>query len=378
MALFVAVGSPACSSSEDGKKTCAEVKIDRFKELLVVEPSVVSDARSANATNGPWSFRHMMESLAGGEASDFVIKWATQFGTSETVNGFAVRPRPETTHRFICPWLRLRPENACDITCEQCGERKLDMARAPFRLIGIANRQDLKKKLGNAGEGRLLFTLTDGPGDDPRSQPLEMTVIFEFALPMDATRDSHYWATRWHELGSFPAFDEAYKSRLASVIEEFARQDSFAQARTNERVLDWDWQLREFRLVRGALVTSPTDDTPDPSLNGSAAVATFLKENSSSIMDNLHRVPASMLGGASNASVRWFFPKVTEDVRRAFARQTCNGCHQTEETPVDVNFHVSPFKKGVASLSPFLHDPADPTKGDLAVRSADMAEALCR
>jgi hypothetical protein len=40
------------------------IAVDAFKELLVVHPTVINDARASNATGGPWSFRFLVEQMA--------------------------------------------------------------------------------------------------------------------------------------------------------------------------------------------------------------------------------------------------------------------------------------------------------------------------
>ena len=222
-----------------------------------------------------------------------------------------------------------------------------------------------------------MFALTNGPGDSPESKPLDMTVIFEFALPIDANRDVPYWANRWHELAAFENLDEPFKAHLEGIVGEYVRRDSINQVRTNERVFDWDWQLREFLLIGDQLTLAPTEDTPDRSLNGTPALVDFVKANSADVLVNKHRFPQNMVGGESFGAQRWILPGVNEPVRKAFARRTCNGCHQTEETPVDVNFHISPYKTGIESLSLHMHNPADPNSDELHRRALDMNQAMC-
>ena len=55
--------------------------IDTYKELVIVDSSVVLDSRGSNRTNGAWSFRNTMERLtpAGMTAPALVESWLKSF-----------------------------------------------------------------------------------------------------------------------------------------------------------------------------------------------------------------------------------------------------------------------------------------------------------
>jgi hypothetical protein len=148
--------------------------------------------------------------------------------------------------------------------------------------------------------------------------------------------------------------------------------------RTNEREMDWDWSFRQFEVDNGTLVQRPLFNTPDRSLNATERLGAFVLQNQEAILEDRHVLPKGYLGGnATPTTGSWSVPRATESVRKAFAQATCDGCHQTEAVPADFNFHVSPFRSGVARLSPFLHNPDDPTHDELARRSDVMRGALC-
>jgi hypothetical protein len=88
-------------------------------------------------------------------------------------------------------------------------------------------------------------------------------------------------------------------------------------------------------------------------------------------------VPSALLGGSSKPLQRWLVPGVAEELRFAFASETCGGCHQNEQSPVDVNFHISPFRQGESKISPFLNDPANPGGDELARRAEYLSASLC-
>jgi hypothetical protein len=379
-------GLVACSSASSGDGAGSpesETHFDVLKELEIVDDAVVADPRSLNATSGVWSFRHVVEAQAeGGDPSAFVLgwlrTWETEAFNNEPLN---VEPRGESMKiKVICPWLKLTPENACDATCGSCKAEKLDLAKAPFRLIAIANRMDLRKKLyptGPHGEGRLVFGLTTGPADLPSSSPAAMSVIFEYALP--DTMSDLQWAEAWHALGGFASYDEDYKNALAGITEQFvAHKGHLAQARTNESVTNWIWQMRQFSVDSvGALSLRPTTDTPVGDLNKSAALSAFVKANADGILNDRYAVPASMLGGsANNFLFRWSVDGVDEPTRKAFAAGTCTGCHSGENPTVDTAFHVSPFRHGTDKLSPFLWDSPGKLTVEMAHRVKLLQQAL--
>lgn len=399
--LTAALASAACSSEgTQAAEDCETAPIDTFKELLVVDEAVIGDDRAKNATGGPWSFRYVVENMApvGMDPAEFVRDWLMTWTTETAFNGFPLdrrdEPRAELRaaemrRRVLCPWMRATPENQCDDVCGACAGQTLDLAKAPFRLIAIANRIDVRlENLDTAplGEGRLLFGFTEGPGDDPASIAMPATVIFEYALPKSKTVQQ--WAETWHALGKFPAFDEGYKNALVDVTDSFVKrgaspekpnQNAIAQVRTNESALNWMWQLRQFGLRSdGALGLMALHNTPDESFNQSAALANFMRENAEAIKKNQHRVPASMRGASANNLVyNWAAPEIDEVTRRAFAASTCNGCHASEHPAVDTAFHVSPFRKGTEKLSLFVFDPSGKRDDDVKMRTRSMHAALC-
>lgn len=396
VAVVAAVTAVACSSGGDdvATATCSSVAVDRFKELMIVEESVVSDPRSRNEVDGPWSFRHQIESItpAGADKSRFILSWLENWVTTTELNGFKtdLEPRNEDMNaRLVCPWLRQTASNGCDNVCKTCTARELDLTKAPFRLRAIVNRTDLRSRPdteSKAGEARLIFGMTDGPGDDPASTYLALTMIFEYALP--ETKTPLEWTKQWHALGAHAAFDEAFKTDLEQLTESFIARgasptrrngSALAQVRTNESVFNWIWQLRQFKLDSlGNLRLSTLNNTPGQALNGSKALENYITENAEKIKADEHILPVSMLAGsADQLQYRWSFPGVPEPLRLAFARSTCNGCHTGENPIIDTAFHVSPYREGPAKLSEFLNNPGDPENDELGKRSKLMNDHLC-
>ena len=73
----------------------------------------------------------------------------------------------------------------------------LDLNQAPFRLLAIVNRIDLRENLtygaGSAGEGRLVF----GAVDPTTCAPLKFTVIFEYGIHRTGCIALKAWANNW-------------------------------------------------------------------------------------------------------------------------------------------------------------------------------------
>ena len=100
LVLGLPLGLMSCSSSseQDASAPCEQVHVDRLKELMVVEDSVVEDPRSKNATAGPWSFRFVIENLApvGKDPGEFTRAWLDQWVSVKELNGVRLdRPLEE-------------------------------------------------------------------------------------------------------------------------------------------------------------------------------------------------------------------------------------------------------------------------------------------
>lgn len=346
---------------------CAPV-IDRFRELILVDPSVVDDPLRT-APGGAWSFKHLMEEMKPEttSASQFVLDWLEGFKASE-VNGFPVSVRAGVD-ALLAEWPKAL-------------DGSLDLDRAPFRLTAIANRLDLRDDTRPAGEGRLVFAALQN------GVPAAFTVVFEYLLPTHDGRDAAFWAETWHSLGASRT-GEAFNQALETVTRSFTDRGAWperingsalGQVRTNEILFGTSWELREFQLdTTGALRIAPTDNCPDPSFNGGEALAAFVRDHAGEVSAGTYRVPHEMLGGACRQGPEhaWRLPGVDERLRQAFARETCNGCHGAEATPIDGFYHVTPFGAGTARLSRFLHDPGNPDGDELGRRAEKLRALLC-
>jgi hypothetical protein len=321
-----------------------------FKELVIVNPSVTGDARARNSGDGPWSFRFLMEQMtpAGTDPADFVQTWMNGFlASAGPINRFPVENRNTSAVLDPSVWPR---KNG-----------KLDLARAPFQLLAIVNRTDLHRT-GN-GEGRFVFGMKSDPTAPGGSFESPFTVIFEFRLPTQTPAGAAIsrldWIKKFNALASL-SFGSAYNTALQKVTDQFTRAgtspaapngSSINQVRTNEIQMGGPWQLREFHLVPGAggkafLTLVQPAQTPDDSKNGAADLISFLRGQRVDIVGGFATVPGALIGGQSDENgIPWAFPSatdITEQTRKSFAGQTCNGCHNAESTQIGGFYHVTP------------------------------------
>jgi hypothetical protein len=389
--VFASFAAVACGAGESEPvrsgpvekvpEACVDLAVERFRELIAVDDFVTDDDRGKNALAGAWSFRRVVEALtpAGTTPSDYVKVWLESWVRTQRINSFEVVPRPQVESIVLCPWLQRRAENGCDADCKSCQAEELDLDQAPFRLLAIVNRIDLRRldhDVAPAGEGRLVFGLVRGAGDDPAAAPLRMTAIFEFAYPTLEGQTARDWAERWHALGA-ESSDESFKQSLQAITDDFVSAESLRQIRTNERDLEWRWELRQFvHGANGLPVPAVTSNTPDASLNSSSPLRDYLLANRAGVLSEAEQMPPRLLGGATPGDLVWRV-NVDEPLRKAFANQTCNGCHMTEQRPVDIAFHISPQRRGRERLSPYLQDPENPEHDELARRADSLRAALC-
>lgn len=329
----------------------ASTPVSVEKSLLITDPSVLADPRASNASGGPWSFRFMLEQMAPPEAdaADFARAWLDEFSVPQLMNGFPLE------RRDLSSLLALWPTTA---------EGKLDLARAPFRLLAIVNRTDLHASAN--GELRFVYGVVDADGFGQL-----MSVIFEFALPeRDATSGAGStrlsWIEQFHALGGVD-FGGDYNAGLQTLTDRVTRRGSspsrpggsaISQVRSNEIMMGPEWQMREFHLSDEGqaprLRLAPTAMTPDDShavleSPENDAIADYINDNAVLIRGGFATVPAIRIGGQATESFPWAFSKpVDERARRSFAGQTCNGCHAVETAGLQLDgfYHISPTSEG--------------------------------
>jgi hypothetical protein len=374
--------------------------IDPARALFINDVSVVDDtlytAWHPQKTNtdpeGGWSFGRLIDNMVPPPLrnplgrSQFVLHWLKSWEQEQTVNGLLIPPRPLVRSVIIEPW---RAASGCTGSDSSC---VLDFSKAPFRLLAIVNRPDLRQvpasgSPGNAGQGRFIFGVLG-----PAGQRMPFTVIFEYQLPISGKSDIISWAERWHALAKLP-FGAQYNQKLHNVTREFTKRDAapgrvngsaLLQIRTNEVPLSpvvapTLWEMREFVLgSHGLLRPATVKQEVDASLNGTATLGAWVSQNAQAILAGQHVVPATFQGQpflAASAPVpetlSWQVPGAAEPVRHAFALATCSGCHKSE---TGTNFlHVRSREVGSpAPISAFLAQELSAT----GPRVADFHELL--
>jgi len=241
------------------------------KELFVTDVSVVDDCLRTTwgpciappgtpATQGAWTFGARMQSLAGttnpATLSTFTLNWLHTWSSNQTVNSDLVPARPNIQSIVINPWLAAS------------GGTTLDMKKAPFQLLAIVDRLNLRENAGysggsSAGEGRFIYNLLDANGNTT-----QFLVIFEYGLDAADCAAVLNWANLWHGLGGH-TFGPDYNAALQAVTDRFAtigaspgkpNGSAINQVRTDEIQLvlpNIPWELREFKLIPPVTTVTP-------------------------------------------------------------------------------------------------------------------------
>jgi hypothetical protein len=376
--------------------------------------------------NGVWTFGHLMTEMANQTASGidpslFTENWLKNWVINQNINSFPVPSRPQM-QAIIDQW---RADS---------GGGRLDLAKAPLRLLAIVNRVDLRRTTaggggystnvsGNfldAGEARFVFGFVLKPGwrlqggyssaDAPRihsngCQALPFSVIFEYRVPKCHCEAVVEWAQRWVDLNNFVPGTPDYNDRLERLTEQFVRANAnptrpngsaIGQVRTNEIALQGPWQLREFQPTQfpwSLLNETTTADTADDSFNNTPLFANWILTQIAPALTGPpwdQPVPAvplffggNFLGARPEAPGPGFFWNAP-GLNLAIAQQnwarhraslnSCNGCHTGETNTIFV--HVDPSTPGLpAALSGFLtgNNVPDPAFGNPIRAFNDLA-----
>lgn len=394
-------------------------------DLRVIEDPVRTDPRQGE--RGAWSFRYLIENMAGDrDPSRFVMDWLATWEQDQFFDGLALEARPRIRELVIEPWLR------------RSGGRRLDLDLAPFRLLAIVNRMDLREHDGeavaSAGEGRFVFGLL-GPDGRPLAPvagpaPGGFVLIFEYGLPARDMGELRRWAEDWARLSELPLGSRDYRDALERVTRGFTDRgrapgkpngSALNQLRTNEISLAAPWELREFVIggASGLLEPHSVANTPDTvELNGTDELTRLINDNADALLDGSFVLDGALFGASSLSGpfspadfpdfaersfvrrelapgildIPWSAAGIeSNDARHAFAVNTCGGCHRAETGTgfVMVGFpaeHELPERLGrPAALAGFLTgievpDPVDPgtlrSFDDLERRRLDLQGLL--
>ena len=389
------------------------------RELVITAQKVVDDPCRTKWTaipgcdpatqQGRWTAWYLFDQMRGtSSTSEIIHRFFETFDSKQVINTFELQER-KGARGLLNAW---RKASGCaapgdpnvpakvnwdtvwwDNKVQKTGQCTLDKTKAPFRLLAVVNRMDLRPgtgtggyggKSGEAGEGRLVFGFVPFKNGKPDpADKLDATVIFEYRLP-PKFNNVPTWANDWHALAQFDPSTENFKALLQKRPDEFVRRglqfgapnngSALAQIRTNE--IDFQtpqplqWSLREYALSclpdqpncsinKRYIVPREVAMTPDLSWNSSerfADLEAYMNTHSLAIMTASHPVdklePTTKLpfqGAESLAhenfnnilGVLWGWSPEKDVlvnvagpnglyVRHMFGLTTCIGCHYNE------------------------------------------------
>lgn len=385
MALALTAGSVATAQSGLPPASPSPHEVDPLKELVIVDDNVVRDPRAEGM--GPWSAGYLFSQLLPPtatikEKSDLVKTLVKSWFTDQVMpNGQISYKRDSAEFIILCPWINESYNN------KDC-QGDLDLAKAPFRLLGIVNRVDIGSHTPDGkGEARFVYALLDAHTDEQNTigGGKQMTLIFEYNMT-PAPFSRYRWSLSWHHLGLLPCPTkegcESYRKYLTQLTKSFSDYQGereglplgtyLSQVRASELQLDSPWQWREFLVAKGdegsrlKFQQTYVVQTPGNKFNGNEELGAWIMANREAIKKGTYRIPEKFRGADSDTTGRtlWRFPEVTEPIRRAFALNTCNGCHVNETEPLAQFYHIAPLDNliGKQRLSPYMFDVAIPKR----------------
>ena len=338
------------------------------KSLMITDLSVVEDpsrtfdpCTGAGTRMGAWTFGRLMTdicnpSLTGIDPGDFVRRWIRSWQKDQEINFDTVGNRnPEIVAQVLQDW---------EAASGGPG-RPLDLSIAPFRLLAIVNRLDLRGNPGYGvangddpcnpsnigGEGRFVFCLVPNAFSGGRGGTLppsgygggggggstnnvcdsaQFTVILEYGIPKRTCQEIREYGVEWYNLSRME-FGPAFNAALQRVTDQFAaagadpsrkpNQSALSQLRSNE-LLREPWEMREWRIFpndsdAGWLREVTAKQTPAIAHNRQAVIAEYVLANADAVRREAHLVPLQwrsagqpavpFLGGSAPMSSERFF-----------------------------------------------------------------------
>ena len=389
------------------------------KSLMITNLNVVEDpSRTWNPVThsglktGAWTFNNIInqmvnKAVTGKTATEFVLAWLQTWDINTPLNGDNADARLGVD-AIISNWKQRS-------LAQGLPADSFDMAEAPFKLLAIVNRVDLRQAVGygggNAGEGRFVFGVMNSNTTTVFNSAMRFTVIFEYGVNKTGCKAVQKWGQQWYDLHSMTLGDPTYNAALQAITDQFVNANtnpakpngsSLNQLRTDELAIGSPWQLREFNidstthLLKLVTVKKNPRNTAGNSLNNSALLASFINTNCADILANNYDIPDAVSGqpflGATslnnngpgdvwNATLTCADPVTT---RRIFSLNTCNACHggetQTAFTHVDVasfgsTAGLSGFLSGITINDPVSGTPV--TFSDLDDRANKLQSLVC-
>jgi hypothetical protein len=319
--------------------------VDPRRELMITDLSVVNDptrtfdiCNNTGNPNGAWTFKTLISNMAnqpftGIDPAVFAENWLQTWNVNNTINTFPVPARTNIGALVLNSWPRIAG--------------KLDLNRAPFRLLAIVNRVDLRGNQtyggGSAGEGRLVFGVVNRNAAGGCST-MRFTVIFEYGVPIRGCTAVKNYGQQWVNLGGIALGSAAFNPALQAITDQFTSADAnpnkpnrsaINQVRTDENALNPLWELREFVLPgQGPVATMlnivSTKNTPHNSHNNTALLASYMNSgitNMPAIFSGFPFLTGSTFNFSTADSAVWKAPGATNAGRHTMSLGTCNACH---------------------------------------------------
>lgn len=328
---------------------CIPCEVRSEKELIIIDSKVVD---SQEAIDGGLSFTHLIETLAGNDSAGSLVKslfdnWTRDFQVPGTNS---IAPSRVGVNDFLSKW------QAVDGDTGPLEDWIPNIDNAPFRLLGITNRLDLKDTLdGSAGEGRFTYCAFDPT--TPDSSKIIFNVIFEYNLVGNSMEDCSRWVNAWHGLSDSTLTDDQYLDSLIAVTETFVKDNELNQLRTNDFAFEQVWELREFKHDKAANKFTPhfLSKTPDIAFHQMPRLGEEVNNLTNELVNNQkYEFPPDMLaasavprtappGTSNNPGFKWDIPNVTQDLLKRASTNTCNGCHMGHGGNSNIQFlHMAP------------------------------------
>jgi mono/diheme cytochrome c family protein len=240
-------------------------------------------------SNGKWTFGYLMSqiantSLTGVSTNTLIVEWLDHWMKNVTVNGDLATARTGIFARVIAPWAR-RSNLGANVTTLNWKTFNYNLCHAPFRLLAIVPRFDLRNNPGyggsisNSGEGRFVFGIMDSTLCFPLQNVSKGTVIFEYGIPISSCEKLVEYAKGWYSLRSMIPGSAAYNTKLESLTDVFTKANAapakpngsaLNQIRTNELAFGaFPWELREFVIspTTKLLVQNTVNNEPHKKFN---------------------------------------------------------------------------------------------------------------
>ncbi|HEY6978046.1 MAG TPA: hypothetical protein VH396_17220 [Chitinophagaceae bacterium] len=315
----------------------ATLEAIRTHSVTITNLAVVEDpTRTWNSCtqkgniNGPWTFNTIMRQLASKDpahiatdkqVSDFVKNWLGHWATNQIVNGDTVKARTTVNSKILTPWLSKSKSAGSP-------NGQLDMRFAPFKLLAIVDRFDLREggvhgiTESSVGEGRYVFGLINSTCN----AALKMGIILEFGVNKPNTCDAKKaWAQQWVALKDLTIGSSQYNQALQNITDQYTlcgtnpgrpNQSSLDQLRTNENALAGGtqiWEMREFVVDEGGsgflkqntVAQNVADKYNAQVINGNVQrMVAYVNQNTAAIKADNFTVPLTwqgfpFLGGAA-------------------------------------------------------------------------------